>query len=229
MLFDSGGKDFWLTAVLSVSGLGVRMCRNVTHPVPHTPLPIPQPQLSAVGTKTVAGGIEMLAHNSWNGLNLLFRCQRPHQREKTEPPWKMGKRTTIYCLKTGASFTRSGHIFRYKNEPFRLPLKDRKKINHTNLWEKYFKSWIMYGLVWPLSIWNYNSKHNIWQLALYLQFKHLNILRAAACIIDILNPQTFATQCDRILVYLGKDFVVTHQLLMEWHLWGIACKWHPSD
>lgn len=179
MLFDSGGKDFWLTAVLSVSGLEVRMCRNVIQHVPHTPLSIPQPQFSAVGTKMVAGGIEMLAHNSWNGLNLLFRCQRPHQREKTEPLWKMGKKTTIYCLKTGTSFTRFGYIFRY-----RLPLKDRKKITPTNLWRKYFKLWIIYGLVWPVSIWNYNSKHNTWQVVLYLQFKHLNILRASACIID---------------------------------------------
>lgn len=64
MLFDSGGKDFWLTAVLLVSELEVRMCRNVIQDVPHTPLPIPQFQRSAVGTKMVSGGIEMLAHKS---------------------------------------------------------------------------------------------------------------------------------------------------------------------
>lgn len=64
MLFDSGGKDFWLTAALSVSELEVRMCRNVIQHVPHSPLPIPQPQISAVGTEMVAGGIEVLAHES---------------------------------------------------------------------------------------------------------------------------------------------------------------------
>jgi len=64
MLFDSGGKAFWLTAALLVSEFEVRLCRDVIQDVPHTPLPTPQPQLSAVGTGMVAGGIELLAHKS---------------------------------------------------------------------------------------------------------------------------------------------------------------------
>lgn len=81
MLFDSGGKDFWLTAMLLVSELEVRMCRNAIQDVPHTPLPAPQPQLSAVGTKMVAGGIEMLAHKSWNQFT-CFSGARDHIKEK---------------------------------------------------------------------------------------------------------------------------------------------------
>lgn len=64
MLFDSGGKAFWLTAVLLVSELEVRLCRDVIQDVPHTPPPTPQPQLLAVGTGMVAGGIELLALKS---------------------------------------------------------------------------------------------------------------------------------------------------------------------
>lgn len=64
MLFDSSGKAFWLTAVLLVSELEVRLCKDVIQDVPHTPLSTPQPQLSAVGTGMMAEGIELLAYKS---------------------------------------------------------------------------------------------------------------------------------------------------------------------
>lgn len=78
MLFDSGGKAFWLAAVLLVSELEVKLCRDVIQDVPHMLLPTPQPQLSA---GMVAGVL-----NSWHtrteiGL-LAFKV--PETTSKTE-------------------------------------------------------------------------------------------------------------------------------------------------